>query len=280
MRRLLLLTALLTLSALVGAQAQNDSVDIYAYRSEELRCDNNGESIYGLAYIPEGLEQPFPTIVFSHGYGGTHESGATLAQFLVTRGIAVYTYDFRGGSARSQSDGNTTEMSVLTEADDLNAVIETLQAQSFVDEKSLFLFGESQGGIVSAIVAASRPEDIRGLILQYPAFVIGDDMHKMYASLVEIDDTVDFMGMSLGRAYYADMWDYDVYEHIGAYTSDVLIFHGDGDQLVPLSYSQQAAEVYDAAQLEIFPGQGHGFDRNYMNAMLQMTYGYIVTRIE
>ena len=66
-------------------------------------------------------------------------------------------------------------MTVLTEAEDLTEVISQVQQMKNVDSDQLFIQGESQGGFVSAYVAAQIPEKIKGLILWYPAFVIPDD---------------------------------------------------------------------------------------------------------
>ena len=52
---------------------------------------------------------------------------------------------------------------------------------------------------------------------------------------------------------------FDIYKVIGNYKGDVLIVHGDKDDVVPLSYSKRAATVYESANLIIFEGGGHGF---------------------
>lgn len=57
----------------------------------------------------------------------------------------------------------------------MSAVLEQVRALDYVDESQVFLRGESQGGFVSAYVAANHPEDVKALILYYPAFVLQDD---------------------------------------------------------------------------------------------------------
>lgn len=71
---------------------------------------------------------------------------------LASEGIAVYTFDFAGegpkkradGTPGSISDGETTEMSVMTEIKDLESVLE----------------------------AAKHADEINGLVLLYPALLI------------------------------------------------------------------------------------------------------------
>ena len=73
-----------------------------------------------------------------------------------------------------------TQMTVLTEAEDLTEVISQVQQMENVDSDQLFIQGESQGGFVGAYVAAQIPEKIKGLILWYPAFVIPDDAKRRF----------------------------------------------------------------------------------------------------
>ena len=56
-----------------------------------------------------------------------------------------------------------------------------------------------------------------------------------------------------------DATSFDLYDLIPNYTGPVLLLHGDKDPIVPLSYSERAAETFPNAELIVFPGQGHGF---------------------
>ena len=171
----------------------------------------------------------------------------------------VYCFDFCGGSPGSRSDGSTLEMSVFTEQADLEAVIRMMQGLAFVDSSNLFLMGTSQGGAVSALAGAAHEEEIRGMVLLYPAFVLADEANRLFRSVDEISDTYHFMWMDVGRAYFEPLIGYDIYEDIGNYGRDVLLIHGDADSIVPLSYSERALEVYPSAELKVIDGGGHGF---------------------
>ena len=59
-------------------------------------------------------------------------------------------------------------MSVLTEKADLEAVLDEVMRWECVNTDSIYLMGNSQGGYVSTLVAAERPDDIRAIILIYP----------------------------------------------------------------------------------------------------------------
>lgn len=55
---------------------------------------------------------------------------------------------------KGKSDGNTTDMSVLTEVKDLEAVIEYAESKTYTNSSKILLMGCSQGGFVSVITAA------------------------------------------------------------------------------------------------------------------------------
>lgn len=239
--------------------ARSQAEPVYEYETEELYAEREDHQIYGVIYIPQGAGDKMPAVIFSHGYGGNHQVGASYAEILAEQGYVVYCFDFCGGSPGSRSDGSTLEMSLFTEQADLEAVITMMQGLDYVDSDNLFLMGTSQGGAVSAITGAAHPEEIRGMVLLYPAFVMVDNAKELFQSVDEIPDTYDFMWMEVGRAYFEPLLDYDIYGEIAAYDKDVLLIHGDEDGIVPLSYSEQALEVYPSAELKVIEGAGHGF---------------------
>ncbi len=141
---------------------QSDEMTIYDFETQEIYAQRGENRIYGVIYIPQGNEEKMPTVIFSHGFGGTHSVGTQYAEALAREGYVVYCFDFCGGSPDSRSDGSTLEMSLFTERDDLEAVIDMIQELDYVDSDNLFLMGTSQGGAVSAITAAANQEEIRG----------------------------------------------------------------------------------------------------------------------
>lgn len=249
---------------------------LYTYETQELYAQRDGHRIYGVIHIPQEAGEPMPAVIISHGFGGTHSVGAQYAQALAERGYVAYCFDFCGGSPGSQSDGSTLEMSLFTEQADLEAVISMMQNLDYVDKDNLFLMGTSQGGAVSAITGAAHPDEIRGMVLLYPAFVMVDEANALFQSAEEIPDTYYFMWMEVGRAYFEPLLDYDIYGAIAEYTRDVLLIHGDADGIVPLSYSERALEAYPSAELKVISGGGHGF----YGEDAQLAIGYMLDYLQ
>lgn len=230
-----------------------------AYTTQEFYTRNGEKQIYGVLYRPQGANEKYPAVIFSHGFDGNYQVGAQYADALAAKGYVVYCFDFCGGSTYSRSDGSPLEMSIFTEQSDLEAVLHTMQQQPFVDEQNIFLMGTSQGGAVSAITAAANPDAIRGAVLLYPAFNLVENTQERFQSAENIPDTYFQLWMTVGRAYAEPLMDYDIYSAAAAYPKDVLLLHGDADTIVPLSYSQKALDYYTSARLEVLPGAGHGF---------------------
>ncbi|MDO5377995.1 MAG: alpha/beta fold hydrolase [Clostridia bacterium] len=272
-----MLCALLVMLAIVPAgigRAQEGPYDV-----EEHTVLLDGQRIYGLLYLPRERREPLPAVIFSHGFGGSHDVGDPYARALAGMGYAVYCFDFRGGSPGSMSDGSVLDMSIMTEADDLTAVLDEIRSLPEVDEDKVFLMGTSQGGVVSAIVAAHRRQEVRGLILLYPAFVLVDTAQQFYKSADDIPETSFHLWMTVGRAYFEPLLHYDVYADVAAYTEDVLILHGDADGIVPLAYSEKAVSVYPSAQLKVIEGAGHGFYGEDEALALDAIAGYLDARL-
>ncbi len=250
----------------IAAQAEdentNDLADPYEgqYRIEELNIDDNGTNIWGKMYYPLEEKDTYPTVIMSHGIGGNFENCEPYAKMFAANGIAAFSFDFQGGGPASKSDGQMIDMSTLTEAQDLEVITEALKNMDTVDNDNLFLLGESMGGFVSAYVAAYHPEDYAAIVLFYPAFVLQDDAWAKYPNGPEDALEVEEMyGLQISKKHYMDNMSFDIYGVIGGYEKDVLIVHGDSDQVVPLSYSERALEVYKNAKMEVIPGAEHGF---------------------
>ena len=174
----------------------------------------------------------------------------TLCGFLAEMGYVAFTFDFCGGSAMcGKSDGKTTEMSVRTETKDLKAVIEYVRNLSYTDSEKILLMGCSQGGFVSALVAAKNNFPIEKLVLFYPALCIPDDARAGKMMMAKFDpqnvpDTFRCGLMKLGCCYAMDVMQMDAFAEIKNYAGRVCIVHGTKDKIVDVSYAKRAAEAY------------------------------------
>lgn len=228
------------------------------YSLEEFRLGRDGKQIYGELYLPSG-EAPFPLVVLSHGYGGNLNGMRPYAELFARNGLAAYLFDFMGGGYESQSDGTMTEMSVLTEAADLNTAINALRERPEIDASQIFLLGNSQGGFVSTYVAGTRPDEIAGLVVVSPYYVMQDILRDAFPDAESIPDTFTMIAGTVGRIYAEDALSFDIYDVMRNYPGKVLIVHGTEDGIAPIAYSERAAEVFPDAQFVPIVGAGHNF---------------------
>lgn len=230
--------------------------------TQELICYNGSQKIYGKMVRPASSSR-LPCVILSHSSSMTHESMKSYSEFFAGQGYAAYAFDFCGGSKKSKSDGDPDDMTIFTEVSDLEAVLKTMQGLSYIDKNQIYLFGTSQGGLVSALAANDHPSEIKGLILLYPGFSIPEQVNS-FASGGKLSSAISSLYGQSGQAYLDTLIGYDAYEHIANFTGPVLIIHGTADFIVPIKYSEKAVATYQNAQLKVIQGASHGFNaENY-----------------
>lgn len=228
------------------------------YRYQDLSfVRKDHKKIVGRLYLP-AENGKYRTAIFAHGFNSHYGELEHYGPRFAKRGLAIVLFDFCGGGFDSKSDGDTTEMSVLTELEDYITVLHGIRELEEIDAGQIYLMGESQGGYEAALAAARYPEESAGAILWYPAFCLEENARKWCQD--GVPEQTDLWGVPLGRIYSEDAMRTDIYAEIADYHKQVLIIHGDRDDVVPLSYSKRAMETYPSAELIIIPGGGHGFD--------------------
>lgn len=225
-------------------------------------------------YKPEG-QGKFPLVIFSHGFNGHKSDFEITAKYFATNGIAAICHTFCGGSTRDESGFATTSMTLFTEKEDLIAILEEAKKWDCIDTENIYLFGGSMGGMVSAMAAEEKEEDIKGLILLYPALCIADNWRENFKNIEEIPKVYDLWGMNLGYDFFATIREFYIKDQIGKFKKPVLIMHGTEDEVVPFEYGKWASEYYENARLEAFAGEKHGFTEDGNRRMEAMMMYFI-----
>ena len=219
------------------------------------------DRVYGFIYENENEEKRNrKAVILFHGYNSCQADVEWLAKILAQNGYLALTVDFRGGGNKVISMGKTTDMSLKTEVEDACEAIAFLKRTREGQYDKLFLYGESQGGMVSLLTASMLGDKIAGLLLLYPALCIPDNMGKV---VIPEGEAMHFMGMDISKKYVDELPQFDVYEMIKNYGGKMTVAHGDKDTVVDISYSKRLEQQQKALgreiDLHVIEGEGHGF---------------------
>lgn len=216
----------------------------------------------GNVYLPDESKS-LPAIIISHEFGMNMLSTARYAVKLYKLGYAVFIFDFCSSGA-GISDGKSTDMTIMTEKEDLNCILDYVKSRDYIDSSRITLIGCSQGGLVTALLAAERENEIERIVLCYPALCIPDDARR--GSMLGAKFTSDNLPekfralyVELGRGYIESALALEPWREICTFSKPVLILHGDKDGIVPFSYAEAANEKYPNSKLVKIENAHHLF---------------------
>lgn len=237
----------------------------YKYKTEKISVEYNGINLYGEALIPiSDGEQKYKTLIYAHGAESNYKSDMTTLKSLAESGIACYTFDFYGWTSKStgpkgtewfkgtpKSDNDAYVNKVMLQVEDLNAVIEKVKTFDFVDKENIYLLGSSMGGVTVATCAVTHTDDIKGIILQYPAIFLNEQAYEK-----------------------------DAKYNVNNYKNPVLLLQGNNDKIVPDKYSTELCDYYNSendghCKMIVYDGQSHVFTGKYKVAAAKDIYEFI-----
>ncbi len=248
----------------------------YSFEEKEIWVHKGEKKIYGRAFIPEA-DGPFPLVIYLHELLHNCSTGEYYAKVLASHGLAAYIFDFCGGGDDTKSDGKLTEMSVMTEADDIEVVYAEAKTWDFVIPDKIILLGSSQGGFAGIVAATRHPENYVGLIAMYPPLLIHDEVRELFNyDKSSVPETYSVRGWyTAGGIYATDMWDYDVYDEMKKYKRPVLLMHGSDDKTIDKQWSQLAQRSFPDAKLYIIEGGRHIFHGERRNEAMGHIMDYL-----
>ena len=121
----------------------------------------------------------FPSVVFMHGSGGEGMfANQYLAEYLASKGIITLIQDKQGVG---KSTGNWTTANFDDLTDDYANAIHFLKSFNKVNNKQIGIYGHSQGGTISPLLATKS----KGVAFIIAAAAIGDSVYKQDLYRVE-----------------------------------------------------------------------------------------------
>ena len=205
-----------------------------------------------------------------------------VAEGLNEGGYDTLRLDFRGNG---RSSGSITDMTPLTEVNDLLSVIEYTvgHSEEFGSHGSIVLCSHSLGGLVSLLVASALSggrvhgleyaEDIgkmssalAGLFLLAPAVNVEADSKAGRVGTVTFDpenipEIVEVWGSGLSKDYFVTARELDTFKTISAYHGPACVLLGERDRLVEMNLADKINAALPQAELHIIPRGDHLFSR-------------------
>ena len=229
---------------------------------------NQGQQINGILHAPTSHDAPCPAVAFFHGFTGTkvepHRIFVKTARELAAIGFYVLRFDFRGCG---DSEGDFTEMTIGGEVSDAIKSIDVLTAMPGVDPERIGILGLSMGGCVAAFVSGQDAR-VKSTVMWAPLSDDPPDRKNEILERVKNTPTPEEMALLnpniVGKAFYEELPKISPSETIQAFTGALLVIHGSGDDVVPVSHGKRYYELMrerDApTALEIIDTADHTFN--------------------
>ncbi len=188
-------------------------------------------------------------IVISHGFSSNKENVSIYTKFLQSKGYSTLAFDYSG---HGESEGDISETSLAKWEDDLNSAINFMKQHC----KDIALLGFSLGGMSSLIcserskatIAIAPPTNFRKLMT-----------HFIRTGLVKkLKEFIDFGGLNIKHTFITDSAKYDMKKIMKKIKCPILLIHGDQDEIVPLSQSEEIIQhINEPKKLAVINDMGH-----------------------
>ncbi|MFK7985564.1 MAG: alpha/beta hydrolase family protein [Sandaracinaceae bacterium] len=211
------------------------------------------------AWIFDPPGAPRATILAIHGVWDDKQSRVGLARYLAGRGARVVLVDLRGHGA---STGAHLYFGAQ-EADDIVQVLDALERDGEL-VAPLGVHGSSYGGAVAHQLAGRDPRVTA--VVTVAAFADMPGLMRAYADAswpgvawAIPDVALRLLGWRAATIGGFTLEDTDVVPAVRRSTAEVLLFHGDADEVVPFEHAARIAEACRprGCRLETLRGANH-----------------------
>ena len=220
-------------------------------------------------------------VIMIHGFGDDNDGRGiytALEKELEKNGISSIRFDMPG-------HGESSGCSSLISVDDIISIVKSLIQKN--KYKNYYLVGSSYGASVA--VLASKKLSISKMVLYSPLLDFKNNIIKpsnKFCSLFLGKRAYDkikkfgfsYFGLSdvkIGEKVYDDAYKYNPNLDIGKIKSDILIFHGDNDEVIPFEQSNEITKKYKNISLKVIKNGVHLFEKKQYNRIVKDTIKFL-----
>lgn len=211
-------------------------------KKEHVRLSTSNGDIHAMTCSPQvrSVSQT-RVVIFSHGFTvpgfESRRMFVDAADRLVEKGWTATLFDYRGNG---YSDLDFSEMTIQTEVEDLNVVLDYVRSLVGPDAW-LALWGVSLGTAIAAEVAAQREDQLDGLV----EWCLSANLHARFAPRYAEDFaargyTILPAGYTVRPSFVESMLRIDTHATLRGLALPRLFVHGDQDDLTPIELAEQA----------------------------------------
>lgn len=231
----------------------------------------NGFRLRGRFCYPDSRRR-FPAVLLLHGWksakeGSRHER---LSKELVALGFATLAIDFRG---HGKSEGDISNVSVKTQAEDIRQAVDFLCTRKKVDPKRGVAMVGASIGASSALYALS--------LGQHP-------VSPIMKCAVLIAPRSDFAGLPKNMYCFGeggarvenfrmlkDGQDIDFYREARCVKQPVLVLHGENDEFISMKQSKKLIRANQLFRLQVIAGAPHVMRDKHLDDVIRQTVKFI-----
>jgi uncharacterized protein len=234
-------------------------------------------------------------VVLVHGGGVTREEGGfftRLATGLAAAGVASLRFDLRG---HGESEGRMEDLTLAAVLNDIRVVIG--QVREMTGNSAVSLLGASFCGGVCAYYAAKRPAEVERLVLLNPrleykkrtidnsSYWVDDQLTPEAAAALSEEGYLERSpSVRHGRAFFHEVFWFDVDGALEQIVAPTLLVHGTKDTFVPIESTVAALPLLRAEhRLVRIEGAQHGFavhdDPQYLDPRSQEWQAFVIRTV-
>lgn len=191
------------------------------------------------------------------------------ANFLATKGIDSFRFDFRG---HGNSSGTSLDFSIVGQLLDVESAISYLISRYINKGPKIYVVGCSFGAPPAIYISRLYPEIIKCIILVAPVLSYKKtflepetEWAKSIINNKTLKDMLRTKTLFINESFpisirlIGEMIIIQPELAISEIKQDIIIIHGDADSMVPYDVSKSIAKLFPSIKLITFKGMDHGF---------------------
>lgn len=226
-------------------------------------------TLTGVFDFPDKNVDEKKIIILAHGITVDKNEGGVfveLSNFLTKSGYTTFRFDFRGSG---ESDGESVDMTISGEIDDLTSAINYIEKKGY---SKIALLAASFGGSIASFYVSKNQDKLQALCLWNPVLNYEHTFVKPTVSWIidkvgHMKNEISSKGWTvlgsrkfiIGKKLWNEFLELEPYKELKKILIPTLIIHAKEDSYVPYADSEQYINSLKNGELITVTNGEHGF---------------------